>query len=153
MVVIELLVQAKTKPVETFWLWIPFWHFGAEFNHYSKFLRNPLITQYNATKLNTCVVYKQVRSRLMRSRTVNNWNIHCILMLFFSMRQGVYDWAATNEISPHYFTIHRGDYLVSHLETISQDETLNLTERVGRKYNTNWYPMVTSMKEKMLNLV
>ena len=58
-------------------------------------------------------------------------------MLFFSMRQGVYDWAATNEISPHYFTIHRGDYLVSHLETISQDETLNLTERVGRKYNTN----------------
>ena len=58
-------------------------------------------------------------------------------MLFFSMRQEVCDWAGTNEILPHYFTIHRGDHLVSHQETISHDETLNLTERVGRKYKTN----------------
>ena len=58
-------------------------------------------------------------------------------MLFFSMRQEVYDWAGTKETLPHYFTLQRGHHLVSHQETIEIDETLNVTERVGRKYKAN----------------
>ena len=49
------------------------------------------------------------------------------------MGEEVYDWAGTIEILPHYFTLHRGKHLVSHPEKISQDEILNLSERVSGK--------------------
>ena len=53
------------------------------------------------------------------------------------MGQEVYDWAGTIESLPHYFTLHRGNQLVSHPEKLNQDEALNLTERVSAKKKTN----------------
>ena len=57
------------------------------------------------------------------------------------MGQEVYDWAGTIESLPHYFTLHRGNEIVSHLEKLKQDETLNLTERVSAKWKneTNYF--------------
>lgn len=36
-------------------------------HHFFNFLQDSLITQENVTKLETCAVYKQVRSMLMKS--------------------------------------------------------------------------------------
>jgi len=42
------------------------------------------------------------------------------------MLQEVYDWAGANESFPPYFTLHRGSVLVSHEETVQNDETLQM---------------------------
>ncbi|XP_067040375.1 uncharacterized protein [Acropora muricata] len=53
--------------------------------------------------------------------------------------QEVYDWAGTIESLPHYFTLHRGNEIVSHPEKLKQDETLNLTEREETEMETYFH--------------
>ena len=60
---------------------------------------------------------------------------HVAQPFLFCMLQEVYDWAGAIESFPLYFTLHRGGVLVSHAETIEQDETLNVTERVSRQWD------------------
>lgn len=57
--------------------------------------------------------------------------------------QEVYDWAGTTESLPHCFTLHRGKHLVSHSETVSRDETLNLTEREETEMETYFHSKVS----------